>query len=81
MYSSAISGLSVSYDWLLLVFFGAYLETAAIILLFLNVAMILREKLCQFGRLKRFLIYSKMSISSNIREKVSKKQTIKEVEF
>ena len=45
MYSSAIPGLSVFGDWLFLVNFGVCLETAANFLLFLNVAIILREKL------------------------------------
>ena len=51
MYSWAISGLSVFCDWPFLVFSGVSLETAANFLLFLKVAMILREKFCQQWRL------------------------------
>ena len=47
MYSWAIAGSSVLCDWLFLVFSGVSLETAANFLLFLKVAMILREKFCQ----------------------------------
>ena len=43
MYFSAIPGLSVFYDWLFLVFSGVSLETAANLILFLNVAIILKE--------------------------------------
>ena len=45
MYSSAIPGLSVFCDWLFLVFSGVSLETSANLRLFLNVAIILKEKL------------------------------------
>ena len=45
MYSSAIPGLIVSCDWLFLLFSGGSLETAANFLLFLNIAIILKEKL------------------------------------
>ena len=56
MYSWAISGSSVFWEWLFLVFSGVTLETAASFLLFLKVAMILREKFCQWWRLNwRFL--------------------------
>ena len=51
MYSPVIPRLSVFCDWLFLVISGVSLETAANFLLFLNVAMILREKLCQLCRL------------------------------
>ena len=51
MYSCAIPGPSVFCDWLYLLFSGASLETSANFLLFLNVAMILRGKLCQMWRL------------------------------
>ena len=51
MYSWAISRSSVFCDWLLLVFSGVFLETAANFLLFLKSAMILREKFCQQWRL------------------------------
>ena len=71
MYSSAIPGLSVFCDWLFPVFSGVSLETATNFLLFLNVAMILREKLCQFWRLNWFLSITNMSISSIMKEKVS----------
>ena len=54
MYFWANLGLSVFCDWLLLVFSGTSLETAAKFLLFLNVVMILREKLCQLWRLNWF---------------------------
>ena len=70
MYSSAIPGSSVFCDWLFLVFSGVSIETACNFLLFLNVAMILREKLCQLWRLNWFLNFvTKMSISSIMREK------------
>ena len=45
--SGAISGSSVFCDRLFFVFSGVSLETAANFLLFLKVAMILREKFCQ----------------------------------
>ena len=45
MYSSAIPGISVFCDWLFLVFSGVSLEIAANFLLFLNLDIILREKL------------------------------------
>ena len=54
IYSSAISGISVFCNWLFLVFSGVSLETAANFLLFLNVAMILKEMLCQLWRLNWF---------------------------
>ena len=70
MYSSAIPGLSVFCDWLFLVFSGVSLETAAKFPLFLNVAMILREKLCQLRRLNwLFNFVRTMSISSIVRGK------------
>ena len=47
MYSSAIHGLSMFCDWLFLVFSGVFLETAANFPLILNVALILKEKLCK----------------------------------
>ena len=47
MYSWAIPGSSVFCDWLFLLIVDVSLETAAIFLLILNVAMILREKLFQ----------------------------------
>ena len=56
IYSSAIPGLSVFCDWLFLVFSGASPETASNFLLFLNVAMTLREKLSQLWSLILFLI-------------------------
>ena len=52
MYSWSISGSNVFSDWLVLVFSGVSLETAADFLLFLKVAMILREKFCQQWKLK-----------------------------
>ena len=45
MYSSAIPGISVFCDWLFLVFSGVSPETAANFLLFVNVSIILTEKL------------------------------------
>ena len=51
MYSWAIAGSSVFCDWLFLVFSGVSIETAAIFLLFLKVAMTLKEKFCQQWRL------------------------------
>ena len=59
IYSSVISGLSVFCDWLFLVFSGVSLETAANFLLFLKVAMILREKFCQLWRLSWILFITK----------------------
>ena len=56
MYSWAIPGPSVFSEWLFLVFSGVSLETAANFLLFLKVAMILREKFCQLRRLNWILI-------------------------
>ena len=65
MYSWAILGLSVFCDQLILVFWGFSLGTAANFLLFLKVAMILREKFYQQWRLNRsFLLQSKVIISS-----------------
>ena len=52
MYSSAIPGLYVFCHWLFLVFPGVSLETVPNFLSFLNVAIILKEKLCQLWRLK-----------------------------
>ena len=51
VYSWAISGSTAFRDWLFLVFSGVSLETAVGFLLFLKVAMILREKFCQWWRL------------------------------
>ena len=51
MYFWVILGSSVFCDWLFLVISGVSLETAANFLLILIVAMILKEKLCQFWRL------------------------------
>ena len=45
MYCSSTPGLSVFYDWLSFEFSGVSLETAANFFLFLNVAIIRREKL------------------------------------
>ena len=59
MYSWANPGSSVFCDWLFLVFVGVSLEIAANFPLFLNVAMILREKFCQLRKLDCFLIYNK----------------------
>ena len=65
MYSWAISGSSVFHDWLFLVFSGVSLETAAIFLLFLKVAMLLREKFYQQYRLNwSFIFVIKVLISS-----------------
>ena len=55
IYSWAIPGSSVFCDWLFFVFSGIFVETAANCLLFLNVAMILREKLRQLRRLNWLL--------------------------
>ena len=55
MYSSAIPGLIVFCDWLFLLFSGVSPENAANSFLFHNVAMILREKLCQLWRRKWFI--------------------------
>ena len=51
IYSWAISESSVFCGWLFLVFSGVSLEIADNFLLFLKVAMILREKFCQLWRL------------------------------
>ena len=60
MYSGAIPGSSVFCDWLFLVLSGVSLETAANFFLFLSVAMILREKLCQLWRQNWFFnLYQK----------------------
>ena len=59
MYSWAIPGSSVFCDWLFLVFFVVSLETAANFLLFLNVAMILRQKFRQLWGLNFFNLYEK----------------------
>ena len=60
MYSWAISGLSVFCDWLFFVFSGVFLETAANFLLFVKIAIILREKFCQLWRQNwRFIFYNK----------------------
>ena len=50
MYSCAIPGSSVFCDCLFFVFSNVSLQTAANCLLFLKVAMILREKFCQLWR-------------------------------
>ena len=85
MYSWAIPGSSVLRDWLFLVISGVSLETAAQFLLFLNVAMILREKLCQLWRLNWFFKFiTKVLISSIMREKgfnESKQLIISENEY
>ena len=62
LYYSAIPGSSVFCDWLCLVFSGVAPETVANFLLFLDIAMILRENrwnwgICQFWRLNWFLIW------------------------
>ena len=60
----AISGSIVFRDWVFLVFSGVSLETAANFLLFLNVAMLLSEKLCQLWRVNwSFLFLTKLLIS------------------
>ena len=72
MYSWAIPGSIVFCDWVFLVFSGAYLETAANILLFLKVAMIVGEKFCQLWRLNWIFKYiSKAKFSSYHASKVS----------
>ena len=71
MYSSAIPGLSVFCDWLFLVFSGVSPETATNTLLFLNVAIILREKLVGSEDWIDFYFLNKLVISSFMREKVS----------
>ena len=58
MYSWAISGSSVFYDWLFFVFSGVSLETAANFLLFLNVAIILRKSSVSCEGWINFLIYN-----------------------
>ena len=63
MYSSAIPGLSVLCDWLFLVFSGVSLETAANFLLFINVAIILREELCQLWKLNWVLFFLSKCLS------------------
>ena len=57
MYSWAISGSGVFCEWLFLVFLSVSLETAANFLLFLKIAMILREKFCQQCRLNWSFIF------------------------
>ena len=59
MYSWAIPGSGVFCDWLFLVFFVVSLETAANFLLFLNVAMILRQNFRQLWGLIFFYLYEK----------------------
>ena len=83
MYSSAIPGLTVFGDWLYLVISGVSLETAANLLAFLNVAMILREKLCQLWRLNWFFKFvTTISISSIMSEnRFQQKQTVDDVNF
>ena len=60
IYSWSIRGSSVFCAWLLFVFSSVSLETAAIFLLIFNVALIVREKLCQFWRLNWFLKLNQM---------------------
>ena len=83
MYSSAITGSSMFFDSLFLVYFGACLKTAVTFPLFLNVAMILREKLCQLWKLNWFFVFvTKMSICSIVREKeFQQKQTVNDVKL
>ena len=71
MYSSPIYGLSVFCGWLFLVFSGISPETAANFLLFLNFAIILREKLVGSEDWIDFNFFNKLLISSFMREKVS----------
>ena len=60
MSSWEVSGSSVFCDYLFLVFSGVSLETAASFLLFLTVAMILRETFCQQWRVNwTFLLLAK----------------------
>ena len=70
MYSLVIPASSVFCDWFFLVFSGVSLETAPNYLLFFDVAMIRREKLCQLWRLNSFFYFvTKVSISSITRGK------------
>ena len=71
MYSSAIPGLGVCCDWFFLIFSGVFLENAAKFLFFLNVAIILREKLVSCGDGIDFYFLNKLLISSPITEKAS----------
>ena len=72
MYSRALSGSSVFCDWLFLVLSRVSLETAANFRLFLKVAMILREKVCQMQRLNwSFVFLTRVLISSYYEGKVS----------
>ena len=56
MYSSAIPRLSVFSNWYFFVFLGVSLETATNFLLFLNVAIILSEKLVSCEDWKDFYL-------------------------
>ena len=69
MYSWAISGSSVFCYWLFLVLSGVCLETAADFLLFLKVAMILREISVSCEDWIIFQFVTKVSISSIMRGK------------
>ena len=71
MYSWAIPGSSVFCDWRFLVFSAVSLETAAKFLLFLNVALTLREELVSCEEWIDFYFFNKLLISSSMREKVS----------
>ena len=64
MYSSAIFGLSLFCDWFFLGFSGASFETAANLFLFLNVAIILGEKLVSCEDWCDFYFINKSLISS-----------------
>ena len=72
MYYWAIPGSTVFCDWLFLVTSGVSLKIAANFFLFLNVAMVLREKLCHLWKLKWFFNFiTEVLISSHYEGKVS----------
>ena len=59
MYSWAVSGSSVFFDWLFLVLSGVSLETAANFLFILKGALILMENFCEGWRLNWSFVFNK----------------------
>ena len=73
VYCWANSGSSVFCDRLFVVFSGVSLETAANFFLFLNVTMILREKLYQQWKLNwSFILFNKDNFLFIVRDRVFK---------
>ena len=83
IYSSTIPVLSVFCDWLFLVFSGVNRGTAANFLLFLNVAITLREKLCKLWKLNWFftLLTKKVDLLCYEGKGFQQKQTVNDVKL